>query len=64
MYGKIAEGAKKFDMLGLEVNFLMNGSRTYNTYPGLFFTTLLSSFLLYSFIQMVYDIENGVNPIT
>ena len=56
MYAKIAEGAKNFDMLGLEINFLMNGSRTYNTFPGLFFTMLLSSFLLYSFIQMVHDI--------
>ena len=64
MYSKIAESAKKFDMLGLEVNFLMNGSRTYNTYPGLIFTSLLASFLLYSFVQMIYDIENGVNPIT
>lgn len=64
MYAKIAESAKNFDMLGLEINFLMNGSRTYNTYPGLFFTILLSSFLLYSFIQMVHDIQNGVNPIT
>ena len=64
MFAKLAKSAKKFDILGLEVNFLMNGSRTYNTYPGLFFTSLLASFLLYSFVQMVYDIENGVNPIT
>ncbi|KAM3136962.1 hypothetical protein pb186bvf_010875 [Paramecium bursaria] len=64
MYARIAESAKKFDILGLEINFQMNGLRTYNTYPGLFFTMLLTSFLLYSFIQMVNDIQNGVNPIT
>ena len=46
MYAKIAESAKKFDMLGLEINFLVNGSKTYNTFPGLFFTSLIASFLL------------------
>ena len=42
----------------------MNGSKTYTTYPGLFFTMVLLGFLIYSFIQMVDDIQGGVNPIT
>ncbi|KAM3136968.1 hypothetical protein pb186bvf_010881 [Paramecium bursaria] len=56
--------AKKFDILGLEINLQMNGSKTYTTYPGLFFTMVLLGFLIYSFIQMVDDIQGGVNPIT
>ncbi|KAM3136958.1 hypothetical protein pb186bvf_010871 [Paramecium bursaria] len=42
----------------------MNGLRTYNTVPGLVLTFLLISFILYSFIQMVHDIQNGTNPVT
>lgn len=64
MYAKLLENAKKFDLLGLEINLQMNGLKTYNTFPGLFFTILLMTFLLYSFIEMVTDIQNGVNPIT
>ena len=42
----------------------MNGLKTYNTYPGVICTLLLMSFVMYSFIQMVNDIQNGANPVT
>ena len=64
MFIKILENAKKFDLLGLEINFQMNGLRTYNTLPGLFLSIVLISFFLYSFVQMVNDIQNGTNPFT
>ncbi|KAM3136960.1 hypothetical protein pb186bvf_010873 [Paramecium bursaria] len=60
----IQQSAKKFDLLGLEINFQINGLRTYNTFPGLVFTIILISFFLYSFVQMVDDIQNGTNPVT
>ena len=50
MFINILENAKKFDLLGLEINFQMNGLRTYNTFPGLILTILLISFVMYSFI--------------
>ncbi|KAM3136967.1 hypothetical protein pb186bvf_010880 [Paramecium bursaria] len=56
--------AKEFDLLGLDITFLINRNRTYTTYAGLFFTLILLSFLLISFVQMIYDIQNGANPVT
>ncbi|KAM3141211.1 hypothetical protein pb186bvf_006596 [Paramecium bursaria] len=64
MYAKLAQGLKNFDLLGLQINLQMNGLKTYNTYPGVFCTLFLISFVLYSFIQMVNDIQNGANPVT
>ncbi|KAM3136963.1 hypothetical protein pb186bvf_010876 [Paramecium bursaria] len=55
---------KDFDMLGIDINFQINRNRTYTTYPGLFFTCILMAFLLFSFVQMIQDIQRGVNPIT
>ena len=60
----IIKNAKKLDILGLEINFQMNGLRTYNTYMGLMLTTLLIFFMFYSFVQMLLDIQNGANPVT
>ena len=60
----IVKNAKKLDILGLEINFQMNGLRTYNTYMGLILTLLLMAFMLYSFLQMLLDIQNGANPVT
>ncbi|KAM3136976.1 hypothetical protein pb186bvf_010889 [Paramecium bursaria] len=64
MYAKLLENAKKFDLLGLEINLQIDGLKTYNTFPGLFFTIILMTFLLYSFVQMINDIQNGANPTT
>ena len=52
----ILKNTKKLDILGLEINFQMNGLRTYNTYMGLMLTLLLMAFMLYSFLQMLLDI--------
>ncbi|KAM3141209.1 hypothetical protein pb186bvf_006594 [Paramecium bursaria] len=64
MYAKLAQGLKSFDLLGLEINLQMNGLKTYNTYPGVICTLVLMAFVMYSFIQMVNDIQNGANPVT
>ena len=56
--------AREFDLLGLDITFLINGNRTYTTFAGLVFTLILLSFLLISFVQMIYDIQNGANPVT
>ena len=46
----LLKNSKKLDILGLEINFQMNGLRTYNTHMGLILTFLLMAFMLYSFL--------------
>ncbi|KAM3128942.1 hypothetical protein pb186bvf_018930 [Paramecium bursaria] len=60
---RIVQLLKHIDILGLNLNFSINSNRTYNTWLGLTFSLLLLSFLLYSFIQMIDDIQSGTNPI-
>ncbi|KAM3136966.1 hypothetical protein pb186bvf_010879 [Paramecium bursaria] len=55
---------KNLDILGLDINFQINNNRTYISYPGLFFTCIIMTFMMISFINMILDIQNGANPIT
>ena len=60
---KLLNVVKQCDMLGLNLNFHIENNKSFNTWPGVMSSLLLFSFLLYSFIQMIFDIQRGVNPI-
>ncbi|KAL4507261.1 hypothetical protein ABPG72_002054 [Tetrahymena utriculariae] len=53
---------KNFDIFGSQVQFRFQGSKSYSTSLGVFFTISITAILLFRLVFMVNDIQNRINP--